>query len=148
DIGEQLPFFFTPSSLGNILRDTKQKTGVTGPVENRHFLRVEEANALVARLDRFLGDVDYLASGQRFAIFLDEKLGLLPRPELIVGFTEKPLPRPTEQVFAGTVEPQEPQRRAVLDEQHQWNVFDDGVEIGVRIFEFILDALALRDIPQ
>ncbi len=54
--------------------------------------------------------------------------------------------RPAEQVFTCAIEPHEPQRLALLDEQHERNVFDDCVEECVGSLEFFLDALALAEI--
>ena len=79
DLGQELPFLFDSPSLGDVLRDTEQIHRVTGRVEDRNFLRMQDANALIVRLDRFFRDVDHLAF-QRLAIFADEKLGLRPWP--------------------------------------------------------------------
>ena len=116
-------------------------------VEDRHFFRVQDANALMARLNRFFRDVDDLAAFQGLAIFFDEKLGLW-WPKIVVAFADKRSPRPAEQVFTRAIKPHEPQRRALLDEQHERNVVDDCVEGCVGSLEFFFDALALSDIPQ
>ena len=87
-----------------------------------------------------------LPAFMRLAIFLDEELGLFPWPEIEVALADERLPRPSEQVFSRAIEPHEPQRRALLDEQHEGNVLDDGVEECVGILELLLDALALGDV--
>ncbi len=47
-LSQELLFLFDPSSLGDVLRDTEQIQRVTRGVEDRHFLRVQDANALDA----------------------------------------------------------------------------------------------------
>ena len=117
---------------------------MTRRIEDRNLLRMQEANALMARLDRFFRDVHDLAAVQGLAIFLDEKVGLCLRPKIVVVLADHRLPRPTEQVFTCAIEPHEPQRLALLDEQHEGNVFDDGVEGCVGSLEF--SSMRLRSV--
>src|SRR5262245_58639158 len=113
---------------------------------DRNFPRMQETETLTARFYRFFRDVYDLAVVQGLAIFLDEELGLRPRPEVVVGLPYERLPRPAEQVFARAIEPHEPQRLALLDKQHQGHVFDDGGQGCVGILEFLLDAFALFNV--
>ena len=146
DVGQKASFLFDPLSLGDVLRDAEQVQRVAGWIEDRNLFRVQEANAVMARLDRFFGDIDHVADLHGLPIFLDEELGLFPWPKIEVVLTDQRLPRPSEQVFSCAIEPHEPQRRALLDEQHERNVFDDGVEECVGIPELLVDALALADV--
>ncbi len=70
---------------------------------------MQEANALMARFYRFFRDVYDLAAVQGLAIFLDEELGLCPRPTVVVTLAYERRPRPAEQVFARAIESHEPQ---------------------------------------
>ena len=119
---------------------------MTRRIEDRNLLCMQEANALMARLDRFFRDVHDRAAVQGLAIFLDKKVGLCLRPKVVVDLADHVLPRPAEQVFTCAVEPHEPQRLALLHEQHDGNVVDDGVEGCVGSLEFFLDALAHGDV--
>jgi len=107
---------------------------------------MQKTNALMARFYRFFRNIYHRVAVQGLAIFLDEELGLRPRPKVVVGLAYEPLPRPAEQVFAGAIEPHEPQRLGLLDKQHQRNVFDDGVKGCVGFLEFLLDAFDLFDV--
>src|SRR5262245_41666767 len=113
---------------------------------DRNFPGMQETDTLMARFYRFFRDVYDLAVVQGLAIFLDEELGLRPRPEIVVGLPYERLPRPAEQVFARAIEPHEPQRPALLDKQHEGNVFDDCVEERIGILEFLLDAFDLFNV--
>jgi len=90
--------------------------------------RMQEANALITRLDRFFRDVNDGAAVQGLAIFLDEEIGLCLRPQIVVALADQRLSRPAEQAFTGAIEPHEPQRLALLEEQRESDVVDDGVE--------------------
>src|SRR5215471_4868178 len=134
---------FSAPSLGNILRDTEQVCRVTLRIAERHLLRMQEPEALMARFYRFFRDVYDLAGVQRLTIFFGEELRVRPRPKIVVGLPDERLPRPAKQLFTRAIEPHEPQRRALLDKQHQGNVFDDCVQESVGILEFLLDAFDL-----
>src|SRR6185369_4966782 len=99
----------------------------------------------MARLYRFLVDV-HPADLQGLPIFLDEELGLFPGPKVEVALSGEYRTRPSQQVLSGAIDPHEPQRLTVLDEQHEGNVLDDRVEEHVGIPELFLDALALGDV--
>src|SRR6186713_2864957 len=100
---------------------------------------------MMARLYRFLVDV-HPAGFQGLPIFPDKELGLFPGPEIEVVPSGERLARPSQQVLSGAIDPNEPQRLTVLDEQHEGNVLDDRVEEHVGIPELFLDTLALRDV--
>jgi hypothetical protein len=107
---------------------------------------MQEPDALMARFQRFFRNVYDRAAFQGLPIFLDEELGLRSRPEVVVGLANNLLPRTADQVFARAIEANEPQRLALLDEQRERNVFDDGVKECVGILEFLLDAFDLFDV--
>ena len=92
NLSQKLLFLFDSLSLGDVLRDTEQINRVTRRVEDRNFFRMQDANALMARLYRFFRYVDYLAAFQGLAIFLDEKLSLFPWPKIVVVLAYKRLP--------------------------------------------------------
>src|SRR6185436_11335161 len=146
DLGQQAPFFFDSPSLRDVLRDAEHIQRVAGRIEDRNFFRAQEADALMARLYRLFVDFDDVAALYGLVIFLDKELSLFRRPRLEVALSDERLPRPSEQVLSGAIEPHEPQRRTLLDEQHEGNVFDDCVEECVGIPELFLDALALCDV--
>jgi hypothetical protein len=107
---------------------------------------MQETNTLMARFYRFFRNIYDVATVQGLAIFLDEELSLRPRPKIVVGLPYELLPRPPEQVFARAIESHEPQRLALLEKQHEGNVFDDCVKGCVGILEFLLDAFDLFDV--
>ncbi len=58
DLSQKLLFLFDPLSLCDVLRDTEKINRVTRRVEDRNFFRMQDANALMARLYRFFRYVD------------------------------------------------------------------------------------------
>src|SRR5215831_16721943 len=109
---------------------------------------MQDANASEPRMYRFFRYVDDIATFQGLAIFLDEEIGLLVWPVIVGILAYQRLIRPTEQVLSSAIEPHKPQRLALLDEQHERNVFDNRVEECVGSLEFFLNAFAPGNIAD
>src|SRR5262245_60502108 len=107
---------------------------------------MQSANASIPSQYRFFPYVEFDAPVQRLPSLLEEKLTLFLWPKIVGILAFKCLARPTEQVLTYAIQPYEPQRLTLLDEQHERNVFEDCVEECVGSFEFFLDALALADV--
>ena len=65
-------------------------------------------------------------------MLLHEEVGLVGREEVVVVLADELVPRMPEELFAGPVEADEPERLGVLDEHHVREVLDDRVEESLR----------------
>src|SRR6516225_5075515 len=128
DVSQKLLFLLEPLSICDVLRDTEKINRVTCRVADRNFFCMQSANASIPSQYRFFRYVDFAAPVQGLAIFLDEKLSLFLGPKIVGILAFKCLVRPTEQVLTYAIQPYEPQRLTLLDEQHERNVFEDCVE--------------------
>src|SRR5262245_65328775 len=118
---------------------------LAGFVEERDFSRVQPARA-ARRGDWFFGDVEHFAAGQHFAILEHERIRLRGWEQVSIRLADEVVPRHTQKLLAGAVEPLEAELRGLLHEDHGRNGLENRVYEAVGCASLGLRALLLREI--
>ena len=115
-------------ALGDVLGDAQQVKRLPRFIQDRDFLGVQEAHAVVLRVNRLFGNVVRHALAQDIPVLGGEKVRFLPGEEVVIALAEHLVAGKTEQILGGLVEAHEPEILGVLDKQHVGEILDHGVE--------------------
>src|SRR5262245_14824976 len=98
--------------------------------------------------DLFFRNIDESLAPQNVPILGAEEIRFRFREEIVVVFAQNAFAWNPEQLLAGFVETFETQVDRVLDEQHDWQVFHNGIEKTRYLLQLERCILALGDVPR
>src|SRR5262249_49310532 len=110
DVCELAEHLLVSDAVGDVLADAEQVLRAPARIHHRDLARVQDALALVLRVDRLGGDVDDLAFPEGLSVLLVEEVGLLAGVEVMIRLAEELAAREAQELLSCAIETPERER--------------------------------------